>query len=179
MGSWYVVRPTKVALTSSISSHMTSFAPTPVAAPPTPITSAINLLHPLLSQRIEDMGRPTILAEIQTLNQDVPNPQLRYITILLEEGRLGRNFNCVMEQCTRAIQSNKASNEYIQAVFEHIHEQMQTGKLEEAVGIQEVKRLHRVVRNRAFNGTWEERNALEVILADAIQRLPVNQRRRY
>jgi DNA-binding phage protein len=125
------------------------------------------------------MGRAAILSELQTLNQETPSPQLRYITILLGQGKLGRNIACVMEKCMEAINAHNAPNEYIQAVFNYIHAQVQAGKVDEIVGVRETKRLRALVRNGVptLHPTLAERTALKSILADAYQRLPAHLQR--
>jgi hypothetical protein len=79
----------------------------------------------------------------------------------------------------QAINAHNASNEYIQAVFNYIHDQVQAGKVEEIVGVRETKRLRALVRNGVptLHPTLAERTALKVILADAYQRLPAHLRR--
>jgi DNA-binding phage protein len=151
---------------------MTSPAPTSLIGPTNP-------LPPILTQRVLDMGQATILSETQSFNQSTPTPRLRYFTILLEQGKLGRNIGCVMETCMQAINAHNASNEYIQAVFNYIHDQVQAGKVEEIVGVRETKRLRALVRNGVptLHPTLAERTALKVILADAYQRLPAHLRR--
>lgn len=133
-----------------------------------------NSLFPAIrNQRIQSMDQARILSEIQSLDNETPNTRLRYVQIQLEQGQLGRNLNCILEQCTRTMRARKASNEYIQAVFEQILAQMQSGKVEEAIAIRAVWRLVYSVRNCVpyFSA---DRRALEIIMADAIERLPAH-----
>jgi len=175
MGSWLVVESAEVMLISSLSSNISNMT-SPAA---TPLISSTNPLPPILTQRVLDMGQAAISRETRSFNQIIPSPRLRYFTILLEQGKLGRNIGCVMEKCMQAIHAHKASNDYIQAVFQYIHAQVQAGKVEEIVGVREVKRLRALVRNGVptLHPTMAERTALKVITADAYQRLPAHLRR--
>ena len=84
-----------------------------------------------------------------------------------------------MEKCMQAINAHNASNDYIQAVPDYIHAQVQAGKVEEIVGVRETKRLRALVRNGVPNSnpSSAERTALKTILTDAYQRLPAYLRR--
>jgi sensor histidine kinase regulating citrate/malate metabolism len=143
-----------------------------------PIISVTNLFHPLLNQNIQDMGQVAITQEIGNLAQQTPSPRQRYIAILLLQGRLGRNINCILERCTKDIRAHIAPTEYIQAVFEYILAQIQAGTIDQAVGARAVIRLYRSARRwgPTLNATYVERRILNDILADAIQRLPFQAR---
>ena len=144
----------------------------------TSLVGPTNPFPPLLTQRVLDMDPAVIFSETEAIKQSLPFPRVRYLTILLEQGKLGRNISCIMEQCMKAIYANEASHDYIQAVFEYIDAQVQAKMMEESEGISEVKRLRAVVRQtmRFFKPTLAERTALNVILQDALQRLPAHAR---
>jgi len=142
----------------------------------TPLIGPTNPFPPLLTQRVPDMDPAVIFRETEAFIRITPSPGVRYCTILLEHGKLGRNIDCIMDTCMKAIYAHHASNDYIQAVFDYIHAQFQSGTIVEMKWIAEVKRLRALVRHGVpiLGPTSAERRALKTILADALRRLPVH-----
>ena len=102
---------------------------------------------------------------------------IRYITIRLEQGRLGKNIAYIIKNCVRDVRAQKALVEYIEAVFAHIHTQVQEGKLDEVKGERAVLAVLWATRwpHMAYM-TSEERIEWETVRADAISRLSVKAR---
>jgi len=102
---------------------------------------------------------------------------IRYITIRLEQGQLGKNIPSIVNICVRKIRKQKASIEYIEAVFGHIQTKVQEGKVDEIKGGRATLAILWATRWPQWASiTSEERFALEIVRADAISRLSANAR---
>ena len=102
---------------------------------------------------------------------------IRYITVRLEQGQLGKNIPSIVNICVRKIRKQKASIEYIEAVFGHIQTKVQEGKVDEIKGGRATLAILWATRWPQWASiTSEERFALEIVRADAISRLSANAR---
>jgi len=103
---------------------------------------------------------------------------IRYITIRLEQGQLGKNIPSIVDICVRKIRKQKASIEYIEAVFGHIQTKVQEGKVDEIKGGRATLAILWATRWPQWASiTSEERFALEIVRADAVSRLSLKGRR--
>lgn len=86
-----------------------------------PFTDAVAYVtHPLLAQRIQELTIP----EFNTVAIVTPAARIRYVTILLEQGRLGApSIRDIVETCKRAIIDKSASLDYVEGVFQYIPSQ--------------------------------------------------------
>lgn len=108
---------------------------------------------------------------------------IRYLTIQLDQGEYGKNIPSIVNKCVREIRTQKASIEYIEAVFDHIHNKVQEGKVDEIKGGRATLAILWATRwpyMATINGkkmNSEQRIALEIIRADALSRLSLRARR--
>jgi hypothetical protein len=148
------------------------------------VSNTINqITQPLLAQRIQNIDPLAAQSEIQDLAHDTPSPTHRYVQVLLEQGRLGKGLPEMVDRCVVEIRKGKPATEYIKVVFDHIFTKVQEGHMSEAHGASQIERIAREVRWQESRShgtrTKEEEIALEVVIMDAFQRLPLNIRRRW
>jgi hypothetical protein len=127
-----------------------------------------------LSARYPNMGninaRPPFTRRIDPI-QSVPS-RVRYVEIQLEQGKLGETFHHIVTNCIRKIWDRKASIEYVQVVLEYVHNQVQARKVNELDGEPAVRRLVKMANwTNMVDLKNEERIKLDVVKADALQRL--------
>jgi len=108
---------------------------------------------------------------------------IRYITVRLEQGQLGKNIPSIVNLCVRKIRKQKASIEYIEAVFGHIQTKVQEGKVDEIKGGRASLAILWATRwphMATINGEQmnsEQLIALEIVRADAVSKLSLEGRR--
>jgi hypothetical protein len=136
-----------------------------------------------LSARYPNMGninaRPPFtrrIDPIQSVPQDSepesPPSRVRYVEIQLEQGKIGETFHHIVTNCIRKIWDRKASIEYVQVVLEYVHNQVQARKVNELDGESAVRRLVKMANwTNMVDLKNEERIKLDVVKADALQRL--------
>ena len=137
------------------------------------------IAHPLLAQRIQNID-PVAL---QGLGHDDPSPKLRYIQIMLEEGRLGKGLPDIINRCVNNTLTGKYSSEYIKVVVDYVLTHIQAGHIRELEGASHIRRIARQVRLNTLvkPDTWtnEEQIALEVVITEAYLKLSSEARRRW
>jgi len=117
------------------------------------------------------------------LVDDIRSSHVRYITIRLGQGRLGKDVSSIVDNCNRDIRAHKASIGYIEAVFDHIHSKVQEGKVDEIKGGKATLAILWATRwphMATMNGEQmnsEQRIGLEIVRADAVSRLSLKGRR--
>jgi len=149
-----------------------------------PVSDTISqIAHPLLAQRIQNIDSFATQSEIQDLDQDAPSPRLRYVQVLLEQGRLGKGLPEMVDRCVNNISKNKPSTEYIKVIFDLILTAIQEGQMIEGEGVGRLRRIVWEVRVKALRSpgtsTKAEEIELEAIIADTYQRLSPGARRRW
>jgi len=134
---------------------------------------------PLLAQRIQNID-PVAL---QSLGHDDPSPKLRYVSVMLEQGRLGKGLPDIINRCVDSTNTGKASSEYIKVVYDHVFTHIQAGHIRELEGASHIRRIARQVRLNTLvkPDTWtnEEQIALEVVITEAHLKLSWEARRRW
>jgi hypothetical protein len=139
------------------------------------------ITHPLLAQRIQNIDPSAAQSEIQDLVHDTPSPTHRYVQVLLEQGRLGKDIPEMVDRCVDKIRKGKPATEYIKAVFDHIHTKIHEGHMSEANSASQIEKIVRELRWQSLQSpgtrTKEEGFALEVVIMDAFRRLPLHIRR--
>lgn len=148
-----------------------------------PVADTIAHIPTLFAQRIQNIDSFAVLSQIHDLDHDTPSPRLRYVQVLLEQGRLGKGLPEMVDQCINDISKNKPSTEYIQVIFDLILTAIQEGQMTEGEGVGRIRRIVWEVRIKALRSpgmtTKEEEIALEAVIADAYQRLSPGARRRW
>lgn len=103
---------------------------------------------------------------------------IRFFTIQLDQGKYGKNISSIVNICVRKIRKQKASIEYIEAVFGHIQTKVQEGKVDEIKGGRATLEILWATRWPQWASiTSEERFALEIVRADAVSKLSLKGRR--
>jgi hypothetical protein len=123
-----------------------------------------------------DFVNPT---QSNTENSDLepPSSRIRYVEIQLEQGKLGEKFQSIVANCVRKISNHEGSLEYVQVVLEFIHSQVQSGRVHELEGGLATKGIASAANWPSMaHLTNEERIALDVSRADALQRLSARAR---
>ena len=58
-----------------------------------PVSDTISqITHPLLAHRIQNIDPFAVQSQTQDLDHDTPSPRIRYVQVLLEQGRLGEGL---------------------------------------------------------------------------------------
>jgi hypothetical protein len=146
-----------------------------------PIDDAIRqITHSHLVQRVNAIDPNTTISHFQNFLSEVSSPRLRYIRVQLQQGRLGKNVNAIVENCMRSIRTRDGSVEYITGVFDHIFTQVDEEKVAKEVGLRAIMKLYMVARWQGpymVGMTAADKVALTVVLDEAFQRAPVEARR--
>jgi hypothetical protein len=146
-----------------------------------PIDDTIKqITHPHLAQRVRATGPNITISHFQNFLSEDSSPRLRYIRVLLQQGRLGKNVNAIVENCMRSIRTRDGSVEYITGVFDHIFTQVDEEKVTKEVGMRAIIKLYKMARWQGpymIGMTPTDKLVLTVVLDEAYQRVPVEARR--
>ena len=135
------------------------------------------ITHPLIAERVQGFNPMERRHQLENLVHETPFPRLRYVQILLDQGKLGPNIIEIVKNCVSAIHAHKACTEYIKVVFDHIHAKVQDGSLDQAEGTRMTKRIIVAVRSQSpqvISADRVKQAALDLVVAEALQRLPAH-----